>query len=132
RADGAFEAFHDEVRGLLPAEVFEHHDAGEDDGAGVDDVLAGVLGGGAVGGFEDGVAGDVVDVATGGDADAADLRRQRVAEVVAVEVEGGDHVEILGAGEDLLEGDVGDRVLNDEARAGLAVGDLAPGAAVDL
>ena len=47
-------------------------------------------------GFEDGVAGDVIDVAAGRDADAADLRRERVAEIIAVEVERGDDVEILG------------------------------------
>jgi hypothetical protein len=34
--------------------------------------------------FEDGVTADVVDVAAGRDADAADLRRERVGEVVAV------------------------------------------------
>ena len=54
--------------------------------AGVDLVEVGVLRRGAVGRLEDGVAGDVVDVAAGRDADAADLRRERVGEVVAVEV----------------------------------------------
>ena len=79
--------------------------------AGVDLVLVGVLGRGAVRGLEDGVAGDVVDVAAGGDADAADLRGQRVAEVIAVQIERGDDVEILGTGEHLLERDVGNGVL---------------------
>jgi hypothetical protein len=54
--DGALDALDDEVGGFGPAHVAEHHFAGEDDGAGVDLVFAGVLGGGAVGGFEDGVA----------------------------------------------------------------------------
>ena len=54
-ADGAVHALDDEVGGVVPAEVAEHHFAGEDDGAGVHFVLVGVLGGGAVGGFEDGV-----------------------------------------------------------------------------
>jgi hypothetical protein len=85
-----------------------------------------------VGGLEDGVAGDVVDVAAGGDADAADLRRQRVAQVVAVQVERGDDVEIRRARQHLLERDVGDGVLDHDARAGLALGNLAPRAAVDL
>jgi hypothetical protein len=84
-----------EVGGLVPAQVAEHHLAGEDDRAGVDLVEVGVLRRGAVGGLEDGVAGDVVDVAARRDADAADLRRERVGEVVAVEVQRGDHVELL-------------------------------------
>ena len=99
---------------------------------GIDLVLVRVLGRGAVGGLEDGVPGQVVDVAAGGDADAAHLRRQRVAEVVAVQVGGGDHVEFLGAGQHLLQGDVGDGVLDHDAGAGLALGDSAPGPAVDF
>ena len=51
---------------------------------------------------------DVVDVAAGRDADAADLRRERVGEVVAVEVQRRDDVELLRAREHLLERDVGD------------------------
>ena len=83
-------------------------------------------------GLEDGVAGDVIDVAAGRDADAADLRGERVAEVIAVQVQRGDDVEIRRAGEHLLEGDVGDGVLDDDARAGFAFGNLAPRAAVDF
>src|SRR5439155_315591 len=44
----------------------------------------------------------------------------------------GDDVEIFRAREDLLERDVGDGVFDDQARAGFAFGDLAPGAAVKL
>ena len=67
-----------------------------------------------MGGFEDGVAGDVVDVAAGGDADAADAGGEGVGEVVAVEVDRGDDVEVGRAGEDLLEEGVGDDVLDDD------------------
>ena len=78
-------------------------------------------------GFEDGVAGHVVDVRAGGDADPADLRGQRVADVVAVQVQSSDHVVVGGAQQDLLEEVVGDDVLDDDA-----VRELAPGATVDL
>ena len=84
-----------EVGRLGPAHVPEHHLAREDHRARVDLVEVGVLRRGAVGGFEDGVAGDVVDVAAGRDADAADLRGERIGEVVAVEVQRGDDVELL-------------------------------------
>src|SRR3972149_447715 len=99
---GPVDAFEDEVGGLFPAHVAEHHFAGEDDAAGVDLVLIGVLGGGAVGGLEDGVAGVVVDVAAGGDADAADLSGQSVGKVIAVEVQCRDHIEISRSSKHLL------------------------------
>ena len=83
-------------------------------------------------GLEDGVAGDVIDVAAGRDADAADLRGERVAQIIAVQVQRGDDVEIRRAREHLLERDVGDGVLDDDARAGFAFGNFAPRAAVHL
>jgi hypothetical protein len=64
----------DEVRGLVPAHVAEHHLAREDHRAGIHLVLVGVLRRGAVGRLEDGVARLVVDVRRRRDADAADLR----------------------------------------------------------
>ena len=82
--------------------------------------------------LEDGVAGDVVDVAAGGDADAADLGGERVGQVVAVQVQRGDDVELVGPRQHLLQRDVGDGVLDDQAGARLAVRDPAPRAAVDL
>ena len=65
-------------------------------------------------GLEHRVAGQVVDVAARRDADAADLRRQRVRQIVAVQIHGRDHVELVGAGQHLLQGDVGDGVLDDD------------------
>src|SRR4051812_25462374 len=64
-ADGLLERLLDGVRGLPPAQVAQHHAAGEDDGARVHLVEVGVLGRGAVGGLEDRVAGLVVDVSAG-------------------------------------------------------------------
>jgi len=128
--DGAVHALDDEVGGLGPAEVAEHHFAGQNHTAGVDIIFAGVFGGGAVGGFEDGVAGVVVDVAAGGDADAADLGSEGIGDVVAVEVEGGEDFILSGTGEDLLEHGVGDDVFDDDFVAGLG-GDLDPRAFAD-
>ena len=114
----AIESFQNEIGGFNPAEVSQHHLAGENDGAGVDLILAGILGRGAVRGLEDGVAGDVINIAAGRDADAADLRSQRVTQIIAIEIERGDDIKIRRTREHLLEGDVGDGVL-DEERAGL-------------
>ena len=83
-------------------------------------------------GLEDRVAADVIDISAGRDADAADLRGKRVAEVVAVEVQRRDHVEIRRAREHLLERDIGDGVLDHNARAGLALRNFAPRAAVNF
>src|SRR5215475_8480714 len=63
RADGAVKAFDDEIGDFSPAHVAEHHFTAEHDGAGVHAVLVCVFGGGAVRCFEDGVTGDVIDVA---------------------------------------------------------------------
>ena len=106
-ADGAIETLEDEVGRLGPSEVTEHHLAGEHHRTGVDHVLAGVLRGRAMGGLEDRVAGDVVDVAARSDADATDLGCQRVAQVVTVQVQRGDHVEVGRTREHLLQGEVG-------------------------
>ena len=103
-----------------PAEVLEHHHARQQHRARVHLVLARVLRRGAVRRLEDAVAGDVVDVAARRDADAADLRGERVGEVVAVEVRRRDHVELVGAGQHLLQRDVGDVVLHEDLVAGLA------------
>src|SRR5580704_11402388 len=77
---------------LLPSHVLEHHHPRQDDRAGVDLILVRVLGRGAMGGLEDRVASHVVDVGARRDAQAADLRRQRVGKVIAVKVHGRDHV----------------------------------------
>ena len=130
-ADGAFNALDDEVGRFLPAHVFEHEDAGQDDRSRVDLVLSCVFGGGAVGGFEDGVSCVVVDVGAGGDADASHAGGEGVGDVVAVEVHGGDDGVLGGAGEDLLEEGVGDDVLDDDFLAGVGVLHRVPGAAVE-
>ena len=96
--DGGLERVHDVGRRVVPADVLEHEHAREQHRAGVHLVLPGVLRGRAVRRLEDAVAGDVVDVGPRGDADAADLGGQGVGEVVAVEVGGGDDVEVRRAG----------------------------------
>ena len=73
----------------------------------------------------------VADVAAGRDADAADLGRDRVGQVVAVEVGRGEHVELVGAQQHLLEHDVGDLVLDDDVAAGARVLEGHPRAAVE-
>ena len=70
--------------------------------------------------LEDAVSGHVVDIAAGSDPDAPDLRRQRIGQVVPVQVRGRDDVELVGPGEDLLEGYVRYRVLHQDLVAGLA------------
>ena len=109
----------DEFGGFFPADEVEQHDAGENHRAGIDDVLVGVLGRGAVGGFEDRVA--IADVGAGRDAEAADLRRGRVGDVVAVEVGGGQDAVVRGADDDLLEDGVGDAVVDEDLRLPRAV-----------
>src|ERR1039458_8518448 len=111
-ADGLLEAANDPVGNFLPSQVLEHHHTRQDNRARIDYVLVGVLGRGAMGRFEDRVAGDVVDVGAGSDSESADLRRERIGEKVAVQVHRGDDVEFIGARQHLLEGDIRDRILD--------------------
>src|SRR5665213_2870652 len=78
------------------------------------------------------MAGHVIDVAAGSDSDATNLRREGVAQVIAVQVRRCDDVEIFRARQHLLQRDVGDRILNDEACSRLAFGNLAPRAAINF
>ena len=78
-----------------------------------------MLGGGAVGGLEDG--GGVADVGAGGHAQAAHHGGGGIGDVVAVEVEGGQHRVVGRAGLDLLEDAVGDAVVDHHHRLPLAV-----------
>jgi len=82
--------------------------------------------------LENRVAGDVIDVAAGRDADTAHLRGERVAQIIAVQVQRRDDIEIFRPGEDLLERDVGNGIFDDEARAGFAFGNFAPRSAVQF
>src|SRR3954462_2736889 len=76
--DRAVHSLDHQIGGLVPAKMAQHHFAGQNDRAGVDLVEVRVFRRGAVRGFEYGVAGHIIDVAPGSDADAADLCRQRV------------------------------------------------------
>src|SRR5208282_1748024 len=117
-ADGLFQAANDAVGDFLPSQMLEHQDPRQDNRTGVDLVLVGVLGRGAVGRLEDRVTGQIVDIRTGSDSDAADLRRERVGQIVAVKVHRGDDVEFVGTGQHLLKGNVGDRVLDQQFTGG--------------
>src|SRR5688572_13185945 len=111
--DGAAEGRLDAGRRLGPAQPAQHHAAGEDQRSGVDLVLVGVLGSGAVGGLEHGDA--VPLVAAGGHAEPAHLGGQGIREVVAVEVRGGQDVVLVRPQQGLLEHGVGDAVLDHDA-----------------
>ena len=56
----------------------------------------------------------VAQIRAGRNPNAANLRRQRVRQVVAIQVQRGDDVELLGARQHLLQRDVGDAVLNEQ------------------
>ena len=119
--DGGLERLDDVRRRVVPTDVLEHQHARQEHGARVHLVLAGVLRRRAVRRLEDPVAADVVDVGPGRDADPTDLGGQGVGDVVAVEVRGGDDVEVRRTGQHLLQRDVGDGVLDEELVPRLAV-----------
>ena len=73
----------------------------------------------------------VVDVRARRDADAAHGRRERVGDVVTVEVQRRDHVVLCRTRQDLLQERIADAVLNDNGVACLRILELAPRALVD-
>src|SRR5216117_4124 len=85
-----------------------------------------------MGRFKNCVAGDVINISSRGDPDPAHLRGQRVAKVIAVQIECGDHVEIFRTQEHLLKCDVGNRVFNHDSRARFSHRNLAPGTAINF
>src|SRR5436309_6245995 len=78
------------------------------------------------------VASDVIDVSTGRDADSAHLRRERVAQVITIQIQGRNHIEIFRSQQHLLQRDICDRVFDHDTGAWFAHGNLAPGTAVDF
>src|SRR5437899_8906925 len=70
--------------------------------------------------LKNGVAGNVIDIAARGDADAADLSGEGVAKVITIEVRRGDYVKIVRASKNLLQGNIGDCVFHQDALRGLA------------
>ena len=118
------DAVHDEVRGFLPADVAQHHLRRQDQRAGIHAILAGKTRRGAVRGLEHREA--IADVAAGRDADAAHLRRERVRDVIAVEIQRGDDVVVFRPQQHLLQEIVRDHVLDDDFMAVDRVLEAAP------
>jgi hypothetical protein len=64
--------------------------------------------------LKDSVTGLVVDVASGSNTNATDLRSKRIAQVVTVQVHRCNDAELLGTRQHLLQRNVGDRVLDQQ------------------
>ncbi len=82
-----------------------------------------------MGGLEHGHA--VGEIGARRNADAAHLGRERVGNVVAIEVERGDHVIFVRAQEDLLQEGVSDHVFHHDVAAGLGIFEAHPRPAVE-
>src|SRR5438270_5258544 len=108
--DRALHALFDQIGGFVPAEEPEHHDTRQNNGAWIDHILVGVLGGGAVSSFEDRIT--IADVSAGGNAEPSHLRRAGVGNVIAVQVGRCQHRVLVSAGYDLLEDGIGDAVVD--------------------
>ncbi|ABA48963.1 Hypothetical protein BURPS1710b_1109 [Burkholderia pseudomallei 1710b] len=119
----------DHVGRFGPAEVAQHHFGRQDFRTRVHVILARVLRRRAVRRFEH--RDRIRQVRARRDADAADLRGERVRDVVAVQVQRRDHVVFGRAQQDLLQERVGDRILDHDLVARLRVLELHPRAAVD-
>src|SRR5207245_33537 len=110
--DGPLDAANDGRGHVRPGKLFEHHRAREDEAAGVDLVLARVLGCGAVRRLVHGIA--VTHVAARGEAEAAHLGRRGIGQQVAIQIRGRDDGVLVRPEHELREHRVGDPVLHDD------------------
>ena len=67
--------------------------------------------------FENGMTAHIVDIATRRYADAANLGGQRVREVITIEIHRRDDIKFIRTRQDLLQCDVGDRILDEDLAA---------------
>ena len=79
--------------------------------------MSGNVGRSAVSGFKDGGVGEVIDVCTGSNTNAAHLCRKHVAHIVAIEVERRYNAVSLGLEQCILEERVGDTIVDFEFSA---------------
>ncbi|OIQ69352.1 hypothetical protein GALL_490500 [mine drainage metagenome] len=73
----------------------------------------------------------VGEIGTRRNADAAHLGRERVGDVVAIEIERGDHVVLVRPQQNLLQEGVGDHVFHHDVAAGLGIFEAHPRPAVE-
>ena len=104
----------EQVGGLGPAHVAEHHLAGENDRTRVDLVEVGVFRGGAVSCFEDGVTRHIVDVRARSDTDTTHLCGERIGEVVTVQIHRCDDIIIARTDDRELQRNICNRVFDEE------------------
>ena len=95
-------------------------------------VLVGILRRRAVRRLEDGVPVSSLMLPPGAMPMPPTCAAQRVGQVVAVQIRRREHVELVGARQDLLEHDVGDRVLDDHLPAPRLRPGSAPRSAVTI
>src|ERR1041385_7572678 len=82
--------------------------------------------------FEDSMARDVVNIAARRNPDSPYLGGKRITEIVTIEIQSGDDIEIFRPGENLLQGDVRNGVLDYDSRAWFSRRNLAPGPSVNF
>jgi regulator of PEP synthase PpsR (kinase-PPPase family) len=129
-ADRAFHSPDHQVRCFRPAHVTQHHFRRQDDRARVNLVLPGVLGCGTVGCLEH--SNGIGNIGARRDADAANLRRQRVGNIIAIQIQRRNHVVFLRTSHDLLQEVICDHILDRNAVSGLRILEFAPWAAANF
>ena len=99
---------------IIPAQVLEHHHAGENYRPWIDLILPGIFRRCAMGRFKTGMAGEVMNISSRGNSQPANLCRQGIGDVVPIEVHRCDDIIFSRPGKDLLQEIVSDGVLDQE------------------
>ncbi len=82
--------------------------------------------------LENRVAGLVVNIRSRGNANAADLCRQRVGDVITIQVQGRQNAVLLRTGQNLLQHGIGNDILDHDLRPRIGVLEGVPRTAVEL
>ena len=88
--NGLFQSGVNEVCGFLPTKVLQHQCPRKNQGSRVHLVLPGIFWCRAVCGLKNGVAGVIIDVGARGNTNAANDGRQRIGNVIAIQIERGN------------------------------------------
>ena len=110
--DGIAESLHDQLRGFVPAHVLKHHDGGEDQRAGIDLVLTGVLGSRAMSRLKQRHL--MADVGAGSQTEPADQGDGRVGQIVPIKIGQRHHAVFFGPRLYLLKNGICDTILDED------------------
>ena len=113
--------FNNDVSCFLPADMFKHHNTRKNNRAGVDFIQIGIFRCRPVGCLKDGVTGYIIYIGARRDTDSTDLSCQGIRKKITLQIHCGNNIKLLGTGQNLLQCNIRNGVLDHEQFFPLAV-----------